>query len=249
MKNDLRTIHQLGKKLEEQPSVNDEHLEQFILSLTSYAQSNPAANYFDTIAKKLRISTLTPKLLHDIMMAIERELDISSIENEFLINQPDNKSQPHEKTELVVIIDSLRSAFNIGSIFRTVDCINAKKILTCGYSANPESAKLRKSAMGTEEWVEWQHYDDSASAIIDLKNENYEIVALETSTDSISLFDFEMPKKIAVICGNERFGLSPSTLKECHYKVHIPVYGRKNSLNVANAFAIFGYFYNRSIIG
>ncbi len=143
--------------------------------------------------------------------------------------------------KVIVILDNLRSVFNIGSIFRTSECLALCEIWLCGISATPENPALHKTAMGTSEHVTWRHFPETQEAIRTAKAEGYCVYALETTQDSRSVFNTEFCLPLALVLGNESLGLAPETLALCDYHISLPVQGWKNSLNVAVAFAICAY--------
>ncbi len=150
-----------------------------------------------------------------------------------------------EKLELVGVLNDIRSAFNVGAIFRTAECLVLQELVLCGYSPDPDNEKTAKTAMGTEQNVSWRRSDRLETACRELKQGGYAVVALETSSTAPALFDFPFPKKTALLVGNERFGIEAVQLKAVDHVLRIPVRGQKNSLNVGIAFSIAAYEYYR----
>lgn len=144
---------------------------------------------------------------------------------------------------LTVVLDNIRSAFNVGSVLRTAECAGAKEVITCGYTPNANHPKVKKTALGAEDLVESRVYKSLAECIITLKEEGNEVYALEISPDSKSLWEQELPKKpTAIILGNEVTGVQLDITNSLGIKqLHIPQFGKKRSLNVANASAIAIY--------
>jgi len=142
---------------------------------------------------------------------------------------------------LTVVVDNLRSAFNIGGIFRTADAMGAAAVWLCGYSATPEHAQVARAALGAEKTVPWKYWHSLADALSALKNSGQTIYALETadSAATVEKHDFAFP--CALILGNERFGLGYDILGAADQLLEVPMYGRKNSLNVVSALAVAGY--------
>lgn len=136
---------------------------------------------------------------------------------------------------IVVILDNIRSAHNVGSAFRSCDAFKIDKIWLCGISAVPPSAEIHKSALGAELSVEWEHSDETFPVIEKLKEEGYVIVSVEQTEHSKSLKDF-IPladKKYALIFGNEVDGVDQKAVDASDYSLEIPQFGTKHSLNVS----------------
>lgn len=188
-----------------------------------------------------------PKHLHPQMslkhyvswlVPLERLLQRELRDDEFLISTQDQASiSPLEKIPLVLILHNLRSAFNVGSIFRTAECFGLQKIYLCGYTPLPTQTKLLKTAMGTEQWVSWEEVPSLEDLLQKLKPD-FQLVAFETSPQAKALYEAFPKKPTAFVFGNERFGLESSVLAACHEVRQIPVRGQKNSLNVGVASAI-----------
>ncbi len=138
------------------------------------------------------------------------------------------------KINLVVVLDNIRSAMNVGSIFRTSDAMAVKNIFLCGITATPPNREITKTAIGATESVEWQYFKETKEAILTLKNNGYEVIAIEQTDESIELMKFR-PKseKLAVILGNEVNGVDYQILDLLDGAVEIDQYGTKHSLNVS----------------
>ena len=136
---------------------------------------------------------------------------------------------------LVLVLDNIRSAHNVGSAFRTADSFKIDKVYLCGICAIPPSAEIHKSALGAEDSVEWEHYDDTLDAVARLKSEGYVIVSAEQTVDSVMLDGFvpEKGRKYAVVFGNEVSGVRQDVVNESDLVLEIPQYGTKHSLNVS----------------
>jgi 23S rRNA (guanosine2251-2'-O)-methyltransferase len=139
----------------------------------------------------------------------------------------------------------MRSAFNVGSIFRTADTLGAQKIWLCGYTPTPHQLQVEKAALGSTFIMNWDT-TTVQEAITQLKSLNFRIIGLETSAEAIVLSaPFEDKKPTAFLIGNERFGLDSDLLKMCDEVRKIEMYGIKNSMNAAVAAAIAGYEWRR----
>jgi 23S rRNA (guanosine2251-2'-O)-methyltransferase len=143
---------------------------------------------------------------------------------------------------LTVVLDNLRSAHNVGSIFRTAECVGANQLLLCGITPQPPHPKLIKTAMHTVERLNWQCLDQTEEAINRLKNMHIPVIALETTAHAAPLFDYQVTQPVGLILGNEALGIEEKILNQADIVLSIPVLGWKNSLNVSNAFAIAAYW-------
>ena len=139
---------------------------------------------------------------------------------------------------LTVVVDSIRSAFNLGGIFRTAECFGVREVVLCGYSSLPDQPQVAKAALGAEQLVTWRYAEDIRSVLAELKASGTPCFALETVAGAPDIAAFAWPFPSALVLGNERFGLDPEVVAACDGAVRIPLYGRKNSLNVVTAFAV-----------
>ena len=139
---------------------------------------------------------------------------------------------------VTVVLDSLRSAFNVGGIFRTAECFGVARLVLCGYTPLPSQPQVAKAALGTEKNVFWREGGETADELRALRADGIPCYALETVEGAPSLEESRIPFPCALVLGNERFGLEAELLELCDGVVRIPLYGRKNSLNVGSAFAI-----------
>lgn len=143
------------------------------------------------------------------------------------------------KLPVYVILDSIRSTYNVGSVFRTSDGAMIKKLFLCGYTPHPPEKEILKTALGSTESVEWEYIKDAKEVIYKLKSEGVKIYSLELTENSKPYFDVadsEFP--IALIIGNEITGVQQELLDLCDASLEIPQYGIKQSLNVAVAYGI-----------
>jgi 23S rRNA (guanosine2251-2'-O)-methyltransferase len=142
-----------------------------------------------------------------------------------------------EKTPIIVVLENIRSAYNVGSVFRTSDAFLVEAIYIIGYTSQPPHKEIKKTALGAEESVLWKHFETSAEAITDLKENEYNVYAVEQAEGSFKLnaIDFDRDEKIAVIFGNEKVGVEQATISLCDGCIEIPQLGMKHSLNIATA--------------
>ena len=139
---------------------------------------------------------------------------------------------------VMIVLDNLRSAYNVGSIFRSADTAAVAGIITCGICPKTDNPKLRKTGMSAVDTVPSKHVDNALTAIQHLKDGGYMIVAMETTEKSDIYSDFKFPKNVALVVGNELTGIDPRIIEMADAVVEIPTFGIKNSLNVASALPI-----------
>ncbi|HEU0110585.1 MAG TPA: RNA methyltransferase [Flavisolibacter sp.] len=141
-----------------------------------------------------------------------------------------------EKIPVIAVLENVRSAYNVGSVFRTADAFLLEAVYLCGYTAFPPHKEIKKTALGAEESVTWKHFKYINEAIEDLKNQHYSIYAVEQAQNSIRLNELYKPvEKIAVIFGNEVTGVEQTTIEQCAGCIEIPQLGMKHSLNISVA--------------
>lgn len=140
-----------------------------------------------------------------------------------------------EKIPLVVVLDNIRSMHNVGATFRTADAFLVQKIILCGITPQPPHREIHKAALGATESVDWSHESDINTAIDELKDQGFEVVGIEQTTNSTMITDFkiDVAKKYAVILGNEVEGISDEALQNIDSFIEIPQLGTKHSLNVS----------------
>ena len=136
---------------------------------------------------------------------------------------------------VVLVLDNIRSAHNVGSAMRTSDAFKVDRIFLCGICACPPSAEIHKSALGAEDSVPWEHCDDTLSLVEELRSQGYVVISVEQTSNSVSLENF-VPKKgarYALVFGNEVEGVRQSVVDASDFCLEIPQYGTKHSLNVS----------------
>ena len=151
-----------------------------------------------------------------------------------------------KKLLFYVICDNIRSLENIGSIFRTADALAIDKIFLCGICGKPPNQKISKAALGAENWVKWEYCGSAWKLVERLKKEKIFIVALEQTKNSITYTKFKPRFPLALVIGNEIKGVSRAVLKRADKIISLPMFGRKESLNVAVAFGIAAYKINKT---
>ncbi len=134
-----------------------------------------------------------------------------------------------------IILDNIRSAHNVGSVFRSADSFKADKVWLCGICATPPSAEIHKSALGAEFSVEWGYEKDTLSLVKRLKEEGYTVLSVEQTVNSVMLDKFkpEPGRKYALVFGNEVDGVQQEVVDASDGVLEIPQYGTKHSLNIS----------------
>jgi len=139
------------------------------------------------------------------------------------------------KTPVVIVLDNVRSKHNVGAVFRTSDAFLVETIFLCGITATPPNAEIHKSALGSENSVEWKYFQDTITALKELKKNGYIIISIEQAEGAIELVEFfpEKGKKYAIVFGNEVKGVSQEVVDFSDQCVEISQFGTKHSLNVS----------------
>jgi tRNA G18 (ribose-2'-O)-methylase SpoU len=142
---------------------------------------------------------------------------------------------------VAVLLDNVRSLYNVGAFFRTADAARLEKLYLCGITGRPPKRAITKTALGAEQTVAWEHHDDPAALAGTLRERGYEIAAVETAVHAVDLFEWTPCFPVCLIFGHEVDGIRPelSALSDTH--VRIPMLGAKHSLNVATAGGIVTY--------
>ncbi|BCX13874.1 MAG: RNA methyltransferase [Candidatus Dojkabacteria bacterium] len=140
--------------------------------------------------------------------------------------------------DIFVILDNIRSALNVGAIFRTCEGLGVKKIFLTGITPYPPHKKLQKTALGATEWVEWEYFKQNEDCINKLQSLNIPIITAEITKNSVPFHKFKYPDKLGIVFGHEITGVSLSFLTNSLGTVHIPMQGQKESLNVATSAGI-----------
>lgn len=232
-------------------------------ALSSCLQS--LASHEDRVLQEL--SSLAPKLSPEaslrhfltICLPVERQHTRGLRDDEFLVLRPDDlqRADPpipgpapaaggRRRMPLIAVLDNLRSAFNVGAIFRTAECLRVERLHLCGYTATPTEAgggqsQTGRAAMGAEVHVPWSQNSRSSEVLQGFRDRGVPVFALETVAGAASVHAFEFPSPCVLLLGNERHGIEADLLALCTAPVRIPCHGVKNSLNVSVAFGICAY--------
>ncbi len=145
-----------------------------------------------------------------------------------------------DKNPVIAVLENIRSAYNVGSVFRTADAFLIESIFITGYTATPPHKEIKKTALGAEDSVDWKYFKTTEEAIEHLKKNEYKVFAVEQVTNSISLENISelSTDKIAFIFGNEVTGVDQEIISLCDGCVEIPQFGMKHSLNISVAAGI-----------
>ena len=142
---------------------------------------------------------------------------------------------------VAVLLDNVRSLYNVGAFFRTADAVRAQRLYLAGIAGFPPNPMIAKTALGAEEVVPWERVTDIVQAVDRLRTDGYELAAIETSLKAVDLFDWTPRFPVCVLFGHEVDGLRDTLLERCDTRVRIPMLGRKQSLNVATAGGVVLY--------
>jgi len=157
--------------------------------------------------------------------------------------EPDrpSTSRRRKNSRVSVLLDNVRSAWNVGSIFRSADGFGFTHAYLCGITPTPENPAVTKTSLGAEDTVTWSYHKDAVQLAKGLKKESFVILALEESPNSEKIKTLKPNQNVVLVVGNENMGVDPELLKLCEAIYHIPMRGEKKSFNVAMAFSIAAY--------
>jgi 23S rRNA (guanosine2251-2'-O)-methyltransferase len=199
---------------------------------------------------------LTPEMTRQqfwsVLVPVEREIaqvkitDIDILDSDLPENADTARHSLALQMPLTVVLDSIRSAFNVGGIFRTAECFGVERLILCGYTPLPDQPQVKKAALGTDARLAWRYEEEILSAIKQLKASGITCYALETVADAPTIAETPFKFPAALVLGNERFGLNPQVIAACDHIVRIPLFGLKNSLNVVSAFTVAAYEIRKS---
>lgn len=155
-----------------------------------------------------------------------------------------------KKLPLVVVLDDIRSMYNVGSVFRTGDAFRIERVCLCGITSTPPSTEIHKTALGAEDSVAWQYYSSALEAIESLKADGYEVLSIEQAHGSTMLQDFVplSDKKYAVVFGNEVKGVHQEVVDASDGCLEIPQFGTKHSLNISVTAGIVIWHFAKTLL-
>lgn len=139
-----------------------------------------------------------------------------------------------------VLLDNVRSLYNVGSFFRSADAVRLERLFLCGITGRPPKKAITKTALGSEETVRWEH-GEAREVLESMRARDVEIAAIETSVHAVDLFDWRPRFPVCVVFGHEVDGIRPDVLELCDTHIRIPMLGSKHSLNVATAGGVVLY--------
>lgn len=154
-----------------------------------------------------------------------------------------------EKIPLIIVIDNVRSALNVGSIFRTADALGCEAVYICGISATPPHKEVHKTAIGATESVDWKYFESTLEAVQHLHDQEYAVYAIEQTDESVPLHTFQPAGKTAIILGNEVKGVSSEVLPDVDGAIEIEQFGTKHSFNVSVCCGIAAWSISRALRG
>ncbi len=190
------------------------------------------------------LSDRCPVCLNKTDLIVEKPLDNERTNEDCSTGQ----NNPH----LNVLLDNVRSALNVGSIIRSAGAFQFANVYLCGITPTPENPAVKKTALGAEKLITWTYHKNAVTQVRDLQRQGITIWAVEYSSDSVPLESIlkstvVFPGTNVLVVGNERTGVDPGIINRADFVVHIPMAGRKKSLNVGVAFAIAAYSINVNI--
>ncbi len=159
----------------------------------------------------------------------------------------DGQNKERKYLDIVVLLDNLRSAYNVGNIIRIVEAFGFKEICFTGVTACPPHKKIMKTAMGAEKYVEYRYFRDSYAGVSYYKERGYKIVSLERTNVSQKIWNVNYSENSCIVIGNEALGIRDEILKISDVIVEIPMFGYKNSINVSNAFGMLASEFVKSL--
>lgn len=142
---------------------------------------------------------------------------------------------------IYVILENVRSLYNVGAIFRTSDGAGVDKIFLCGITGQPPRPEINKTALGAEEMVDWEYDEEAVDVIERLRADGFQIVGVELAEGAENYWEASFEKKVCFVFGHEIEGVSDEVLEVCDKKIFIPMHGKKESLNVEAAFSTVVY--------
>lgn len=151
------------------------------------------------------------------------------------------------KEKFVLIVPNIRSGHNVGAMFRTADGAGVDKLYLTGYSPCPPHVQVDKVSLGAEKWIPFEHSRLTVPVLKKLKKQGFNIVALEQTKNSVNIYKWKPKFPLALVVGNEKTGVTKNVLKFCDNVVHLPMKGKKKSLNVSVAGGIAMYQISKTL--
>jgi len=177
-----------------------------------------------------------PLCLGETVIVLKKEIERES----------NKEKERRDRCELAVLVDNVRSAWNVGSILRTADGFGFGHAFLCGITPTPEQAEVRKTALGAEQFVTWSNHKDAVKLVERLKEEGWRVWALEFIEGAVPIHNAEGDEqKIVLVVGSEATGVDPGLLALSDRIVYLPMHGQKRSFNVAVAFGAAAFALNQ----
>lgn len=231
---------ELEKKFDKLNSADFQFLKRVLTELSELQEP-----HMDKLASLSRLvqESMTLQQFQNLIVPLERWLNRTVRDDEFLVRQED-QNRDRSFFPLTLVLDHLRSAFNVGAFFRLADGLGAEKIILAGYTPTPNQLSVQKTSLGSEESLPWEWVPD-IRFFLQRHHDTHHIVAWETSDRAIPCEKSFPQKPTIFIFGNERFGIERDRLELCHEIREISMLGKKNSLNVAQSAAIGAFEWRR----
>ncbi|MFO7811143.1 MAG: TrmH family RNA methyltransferase [Candidatus Delongbacteria bacterium] len=183
------------------------------------------------------------ELTHFLYHTIKEDMGYPEPESRFIKMSADVDNVQKNTCELVIILENLRSAHNVGSVIRSCECFGIKQLILCGITPGTDNPKISKTAKGAEKYVDIISHKNVRSVFDSSVLEGYSLIGAETGPGSDDLSCFSFDTKTAIVLGNEEIGLTKETLGLCQNIVSVKMRGTKNSLNIANCASVLMYDY------
>lgn len=242
MEKQRKEIFSLAQKIEEKWQQGEENLPlQQLSMLMGWMPDDRYHGCAQQLSGELTLHQFN-QLIIDLRgddMPDERDYD-------FVVYSQDADSPAARRHSVVLILDNLRSAFNVGSIIRTAECFGIEAVYLCGYTPTPENRHVKKTAMGSDAWVQWKQFSTTIQAVAAAQAAGYRVFALETTSHAEELHKTRISQPCALVLGNEALGVDPEVITRCDATLKIALFGRKNSLNVGVTAAIACYEVTRN---
>lgn len=188
--------------------------------------------------------------MYCVEFALSLQLDMRKLRTIEMNRLSVEEFKESDKLPLVVVLDDVRSMYNVGSVFRTGDAFRIEAVYLCGISATPPSTEIHKTALGAEESVEWRYFPSAVEAVEHLHSEDYDVYAVEQAEGSTMLHEFSPAynKRYAVVMGNEVKGVHQEVIDLCDGCLEIPQFGTKHSMNVSVTTGIIIYSFAHKLL-
>jgi tRNA G18 (ribose-2'-O)-methylase SpoU len=176
-----------------------------------------------------------------LFLVIMNEIEKIPPESLKELQKPESETQARTVFPVCALIENIRSLYNVGSIFRTSDGAGIEHLYLGGYTGFPPRKEISKTSLGSVDYVPWTHDSDAITLAKDIKKRGYKLIALEHTKQSVGYDAFEYDFPLCFVLGNEVEGMSQELLDLCDSAIEIPMFGKKQSLNVSVAFGIIAY--------